>query len=177
MSLLRSSILTRSSLNTSIRGGSNLYRLAVTCQGRTAGSWLIPAPSVPASTSRPLAPGGRRVVSLTRCTDYRTNCRGRQSGTLAGFRGARGCPFFLQQRLAAQANLSGRVDVDDLDQDLFAFLQLVAHVLHAVIGDLRDVQQPIGPRHDLDECAEVGDSLDLAEVGLVDLGRGRQLLD
>ena len=64
-----------------------------------------------------------------------------------------------------------------LTSDLFAFLQLVAHVLDAVVRDFRDVQQAVGARHDLDERAEVGDALHLAEVGLVQLRRRRQLLD
>src|SRR5215217_6530655 len=44
--------------------------------------------------------------------------------------------LFLEQRLPAQANLAGRVDVDHLDQQLLAFLELVAHVLDAVVRDL-----------------------------------------
>ena len=45
-----------------------------------------------------------------------------------------GAAPFVEQRLPAQANLAGRVDVvDDLDQNLFAFLQLVTHILHAVV--------------------------------------------
>ena len=46
-----------------------------------------------------------------------------------------------------------------------------------MVRDLRDVQQAVGARHDLDEGAEVGDALHLAEVGLVELGRRRELLD
>src|SRR5262245_50846358 len=41
--------------------------------------------------------------------------------------------FFLEQRLAAQTDLAGRVDVDHLHEQLLAFLQLVAHVLHAMV--------------------------------------------
>ena len=85
--------------------------------------------------------------------------------------------FFLKQHFPAQTDLAGRVDVDHLHEELFAFLQLVAHVLHAVVRDLGDVEQAVGARHDLDERAEIGDALHLAHVGLVELGRGRQLLD
>src|SRR5687768_3748012 len=85
--------------------------------------------------------------------------------------------LLLEQRLAAQADLAGRVDVDDLYQNLLAFLQLVANVFHTVVRDLRHVQEAIGARHYLDERAEVGDALDLAEVGFVQLWRSSQLLD
>ena len=54
--------------------------------------------------------------------------------------------FLLQEDLAAQAHLAGRVDVDHLHQQLLAFLQLVAHVLDAVERDLRDVQQAVERR-------------------------------
>jgi hypothetical protein len=38
------------------------------------------------------------------------------------------------------------------------------------VRHLRDVEQPVGPRHDLDERAEVGDALDRALVDGADLG-------
>src|SRR5206468_3439669 len=78
--------------------------------------------------------------------------------------------LLLKQRLAAQSNFSGRIDVDHFDQELFSFLQLVPHVLHAMVRDFRDVQQAVGARHDLDKGAEVGDALDLAQVHLVQFG-------
>src|SRR5690606_17928785 len=68
-------------------------------------------------------------------------------------------------------------DVDHLDHDLFAFLQLVAHVLHAVVGNLGDVQQAVDAGHDLDERAEIGDAFDASEIVGVELRRGRQFLD
>src|SRR5687767_4253478 len=49
---------------------------------------------------------------------------GRRGGRLA-----RNLAVFRQQHLAAQPNLPGRVDVDDLYQDLLTLFQLVADVL------------------------------------------------
>src|ERR1044072_1577796 len=85
--------------------------------------------------------------------------------------------FVLQQSLAAEPDLAGGIDVDDLHEDLLTLLQLIAYVLHAVIRDLRDVKQTIGAGHDLDERTEVSDALHLAHVGLIELGRGREFLD
>src|SRR5262245_11858386 len=82
-----------------------------------------------------------------------------------------------QQRLAREADLARGVDVDHLHQDLVAFLDLGAHVLHVVIGHLRHVQEAVGAGQDLHERAEVDHPHHLAQVGLVQLGGGRQLLD
>ena len=68
-------------------------------------------------------------------------------------------------------------DRQHLHEHLLAFLQLVAHILDAMVRDLGDVQQAVGARHDLDERAEIGDPCDLAEVGLVELGRRREVAD
>src|SRR4051812_16019787 len=52
------------------------------------------------------------------------------------FLGRRRCAgLFLKERLPAQTNLARRVDVDDFHEQLLAFLQLVAHVLHPVVRD------------------------------------------
>jgi Zn-dependent protease with chaperone function len=62
------------------------------------------------------------------------------------------------QRLAAEPDLARGVDVDHLDHHLVPFLELVAHVLDPVVGDLGDVQQAVDPGHDLDERAEIRDA-------------------
>src|SRR5262245_44091625 len=85
--------------------------------------------------------------------------------------------LFLQQRLATETDLAGRIDIDHFDQKLLALFELVAHVFHAMVRDLRHVQQAVGPRHDLDERAEVGDALHLSKIGLIELGRRGQLLN
>src|SRR5512146_1029411 len=48
----------------------------------------------------------------------------------------------------------------DFHEDLIAFLQFVADVLDAVLGDFADVQQAIGSGDDLDEGAEIGEARD-----------------
>ena len=79
--------------------------------------------------------------------------------------------LFFQNRLAAQLDLVA-FERQNLHQNLIAFLQLVAHVLDAVLGDLADVQQAVGAREDLDERAEIDDPDHLAQIGLADFGRG-----
>src|SRR5215204_4918192 len=72
-------------------------------------------------------------------------CRRAFSRAFSAGRSRRGAAFFrCDQRFARQANLAGRVDRDHLHQDLLAFLQLVTHVLDAVVRDLRDVQEAVG---------------------------------
>src|SRR5277367_6406263 len=40
-------------------------------------------------------------------------------------------------------------------QNLIALLELIAHILNAMLRHFADVQQPIGPRNDLDERPEI----------------------
>src|SRR5512140_3587553 len=82
--------------------------------------------------------------------------RRRATVPAGGCRRTRACrrlAALVEQCLTAEADLAGRVDVDDLHQHLLAFLQLVAHVLHAVFRDLGHVEEAVHPRHDLDERA------------------------
>src|SRR5690349_7907337 len=83
----------------------------------------------------------------------------------------------LEHGLARQANLTRRVNVDDLDQQLLTFVQLVAHVADAVVGNLGNVQQAVGARQDFDERAEVGEPLHSAQVSLVEFGHRRDPFD
>src|SRR5712691_5621359 len=59
--------------------------------------------------------------------------------------------LFLKQRLSAEPDLAGRIDVDDLHEDLLAFFELIPYILHPVIRDLRYVEQAISARHDFDK--------------------------
>src|SRR5258708_5322857 len=85
----------------------------------------------------------------------------------------------LAERLAArQTNLAGRpIDGDDLDEHLVALLADVLHGLDALAVELADVHEPVRPREDLDEGAELGEALDDAHVVLAHLGLGREALD
>src|SRR5581483_8198925 len=73
--------------------------------------------------------------------------------------------------------LARPVDLEDLDADLVALLEDVAHALDALARDLRDVEEPVGAGHDLHEGAEVDDLPHLALVDLPDLGLGRDPQD
>src|SRR5512137_1211728 len=67
------------------------------------------------------------------------------------------------ERLDGQGHLSlVRVDVDDLDLHLLAFLDHVVRVLDPLVAHLGDVNQALDAGLDLHEGAEVGDLGDLA---------------
>ncbi len=55
--------------------------------------------------------------------------------------------------------------------------QFVANFLDAIFGDFADVQQAVGAGEDFDESAEVDDPNNLAEIGLDDFSRGREVAD
>src|SRR3954471_6054288 len=163
MSSVRSSILTRSPCATSIRAGSNAYRLAARETRLVEGSCSWPA-ARPAASARAAARKLRRVYirRFPRLYDG-------PAGLVVCLR-RRWCDaLFLQQRFTAESNLARRIDIDHFDEHLLALFEFVAHVFHAVIGDLRHVEQAVGARHDLDEGAEVGDALNFAQVGFVQL--------
>src|SRR5689334_12257578 len=63
--------------------------------------------------------------------------------------------LFSQDRLARQLDAIA-FDSQHLHKNLIAFMQLVAHILDAVLGDLADVKQSIGPREDFDKRSEIG---------------------
>src|SRR6185436_2511532 len=125
-----------------------------------------------ASTAR--APGSRRPRAVA----------ARAASTLVAPRGAdlrrllRGvAPLLAEHGFPGDAHPAASVDLDDLDENLLPLVDLVPHLVDPVLGDLRDVQEPLDAREDLDERAEVDDAHDLAEVGLPQLGLGGQLLD
>src|SRR5262249_21707569 len=64
-----------------------------------------------------------------------------------------------------------------LYEHLIAFLQFVANVFHAMLGDLADVQQTIGSREDLYEGSEFSQTHDLAEVCLANFGNSGDVAD
>src|SRR4051794_10436100 len=63
--------------------------------------------------------------------------------------------LFAERFLPRQTDLAGLVDLEDLHHHLIALVDDVAHLLHALVRELRDVHQPIRPGEDLDEGAEV----------------------
>ena len=94
----------------------------------------------------------------------------------AGRLGSHLGPLFLQNRFARQADAIA-FDRQHLDQHLIAFLQFVADILDAVLGNFGDVQQAVGAGENLHESAEVGQTRDLSEISLAHLGRRRNLAD
>src|SRR6516162_5472587 len=70
---------------------------------------------------------------------------------------------FLDQRLAREADLVA-LDGEHLDQYLVAQLEFVTHVADTVLGDFADVQQSVGTREELHECAELSQANHFAEV-------------
>src|ERR1039457_6278116 len=62
--------------------------------------------------------------------------------------------LLLEHRPAAELDLVA-FERQHLYQDLVALLEFIAHFADAVLGDLADVQQTVGPRENLDEGAEI----------------------
>ena len=108
---------------------------------------LAPEPLLrhPLAARGPRSPRSRRgprgTVAAVTAAALATGASFSLPGSAAG-----GPPSDGSSALRLETDLAGRVDVDDLDQDLLAFLQLVAHVLDAVVRDLGDVQQAVGAR-------------------------------
>ena len=109
---------------------------------------------------------------------------------VATFEGYRAASFAFRRRLGSahlgallfQDGLARQLDAvafdsQHLHQDLVAFFQFVANVVNAVLGDFADVQQAVGSGNDLDECAEISQPRDLAQIGLAYLGRRRDVAD
>src|SRR5215472_1622614 len=79
--------------------------------------------------------------------------------------------------LAGELDLAHRIDGDDFDGDLVAFLDDVGGLAHAVGSELRDVHQPVLAGQDLDEGSVRLDPAHLAAVDLADLRLLREALD
>ena len=80
--------------------------------------------------------------------------------------------LLFQNRFARQPDAVA-FDGQHLHQHLIAFFQFVANILDAMLGDFADVQQAFGPGNDFDECAEIRQPRDFAEVGLPYFGAWR----
>src|SRR5580698_535344 len=60
-------------------------------------------------------------------------------------------------------------------QHLIAFLQFIANILNAMLGDFADVQQPVGAWDNLDKCAEIRQPRHRAKISLAHFGGRRQI--
>src|SRR5690606_16073615 len=79
--------------------------------------------------------------------------------------------------LHAQANTALLVDFEHLHLDDIAFGKLVAHLLDALVGDLRNVHESVTSRQDGDEGTEVHQLGHLALVDTAHFDIGRDFLD
>src|SRR6202000_86928 len=79
--------------------------------------------------------------------------------------------------LHAEADTPLLVDLQHLDLDHIAFLELVADALDTLFGDLRDVHQAVAARQDGHEGAEVHQFDDLALVDATHFHIGGDVLD
>src|SRR5882724_865145 len=78
---------------------------------------------------------------------------------------------FSLAALVAQNSFPRKLDLvtfttDALNQDLLALFEFIAHILDAPVSDLRNVQQPVGSREDLNECAKVHNPRDGPKIRL-----------
>src|SRR5690606_713239 len=106
---------------------------------------------------------------------------GWRSGTK---KGSRRSPFSFDQKnrcldarglgssyvLDRQLDTAAVVHVQYQHLHFLAFLQYIGDLLNALIAQHGDVHQTVLARQDVDEGAEVDDTLDLADVDLADLG-------
>ena len=85
--------------------------------------------------------------------------------------------FFLEKSLHGEANTPLFVGFDHLDAHLLAFLQIVGNLVDAFVGDLADVKETVLAGEQLNDGAEVEQTLDRAFVDLTDFDFGRDELD
>src|ERR1035437_3849274 len=85
-------------------------------------------------------------------------------------------PLFAEHGPAAELDLVA-FQSQNFDQNLVAFLKLIADIAYAILGDFADVQQPVGSGENLDERAEIHQPDHRTQVRLPHLGRRGQVRD
>lgn len=68
------------------------------------------------------------------------------------------------------------IDLKNLHANDLAFLEVVANLVDAFMRDLADVQQTVAARQNLNDSAEVEQSLNLAFVNLTDFNSSGKFL-
>src|SRR5262249_40197430 len=91
-------------------------------------------------------------------------------------RGLRGVRLF-ERLFAAELDLSLLVDVQNLHHHLVPFAEHVSDAAHTLRSELRDMQQTVCARENLDESAEVHDLSHRAPINLADFRLGGDELD
>ena len=69
------------------------------------------------------------------------------------------------------------IDLKNLHENDLAFLEVVADLVDAFMRDLADVQQTVAARQNLNDSAEVEQSLNLAFVNLTDFNGSGKLFN
>src|SRR5215831_12628796 len=130
---------------------------------RAPGASVIGASAAEARSS-PAAPADMYLGASAPGRNLRKRTRGAEDAMPLRGRGAEvvdDVGVLPQRLLAREADLAGgAIDADHLHQHLVAFLADVLHGAHALLVELADVHQAVGPREDLHEGAEVGQALD-----------------
>src|SRR6185437_3029163 len=158
---------------------------STTASTRTTAASSAIAATVAASVATTISRGGRidavevRLVAFLELgtafeRQRRSACRNRLRFRL-GFSLDRGSrrrsaaahfrALLFENRFARKTNAVA-FDGEHFHQDLIAFLQLVANIFNAMLCDFADVQQTFGSRDDFDECSEISQTRDFAEIGL-----------
>jgi hypothetical protein len=115
--------------------------------------------------------------------DRRGNCNGFDwSSVFAAFAAIRWstathlCALLLQDRFARESNAIA-LDRQHFHQYLIAFFQLVANIFNAMLGDFADVEKAFSAGDDFDECSEIRQPGNFAEIGLPYFGARRKVAD
>ena len=85
--------------------------------------------------------------------------------------------LFTDGSAAGEFDFAARIDGEDFDEDLFTFLEDIGHIVHVSFGEFGNMNHAVGSREDLDECAEVHDFLDCAEIDVTGLCFANDVVD
>src|SRR4029079_3764207 len=129
----------------------------------------------PKASALPDCATPRRDASKLYLRGYRALAfRGRRRRRCGGLLLCRGR---IEPRLSRQAHAALVVGLEHLHLHDLAFLEVVRHLVHALVRDLRDVEQAILAGEQLDDRAEVEEPQHRALVDLADLVFRRDRLD
>ena len=84
---------------------------------------------------------------------------------------------FLLRLAQGEPDFAAAINLEDLHRNLVALMQDVFDPANALIRDLRNMQEAVGPRKNLDEGAELNDFADGAVIDTANLGLGGDRLN
>src|SRR5574340_1220999 len=85
--------------------------------------------------------------------------------------------LLIQQGLHAQADFAFFIHLQDLDPNNLTFLDVVAHVVDPLVGDLRDMKQAVAAGNQIHDGSKVEDSNHRPLIDAAHLHLRRDLLD